>query len=264
MTKPDPSVGGVIYERVAAVAYLRLARPGKLNSFTNEMLLSLRTALRTFDADDGAWVAIIHGQGGSFSAGADLASRQIPGSARMAGPGGTGGADAYFPDYFFRVRNFKPIIAATHGYTLGLGLRLALLCDYIVAAEDTAFRVTETSRGLDPSPLWGHLQRRGQWSFALDVATSGRYWSGAEGHAAGVVDRLAAPGSQLECAERLAGELEKMPPLSVRAVIEAARQSAEAIEADARRRRLSLHLTDDFREALLAHREDRPPSFTGR
>jgi enoyl-CoA hydratase/carnithine racemase len=252
----------VEYHRDGRVGYILLRRPEKLNALTDSMLWELRDAIVELDEDDEAWVGIVHGEGRAFCAGADVQSRQNRPPEELGRFGGTGGWRSFLPDYFFRLTHWKPMIAATHGHVLGMGLRLAFLCEFIVATEDCKFAVTETGRGLDPTVLWAHLARRATTSFATDVSTTGRTWTGSEAVAAGAVDRICQPGEHVKEAERLAALIVRNPPLSVRSVVEARRGELERLELERRLARpRGLHLSSDFQEALGAFLEKREPRF---
>jgi enoyl-CoA hydratase/carnithine racemase len=253
------------YRRDGRVGYIAFNRPDKLNAFTDQMLWDFHDALIRLDEDDDAWIGIISGNGRAFSSGADVQSRQMRPASEVGRFGGTGGWRSYFPDYFFRLTNWKPLVAAVHGHVLGMGLRISLLCEFIIAAEGTRFCITETGRGLDPSALWAHLDRRCRPGFALDVALTGRTWTAEEAFEVGAVDRLVPATDLSEQADKLAEQLAAAAPLSVRAVVEARRAALEELEHRARLTRArGVHLTEDFREALAAFAEKRPPDFTGK
>jgi enoyl-CoA hydratase len=255
----------VTYRREGRIGHIVLDRPSKLNAMTDDMLHALREAMVEFDDDREAWVGIVSGAGRAFCSGADVQGRQMRPPEELGRFGGPGGWASFLPDYFFRLTNWKPMIAAVHGHVLGMGLRMALLCEFIVAAEGTKFCVTETGRGLDPTVLWAHLDRRAQSNFASDVAMTGRTWLADEALSAGAVDRLAPAGGHLEAAVELADAIARNPPLSVRAVVEARRSNLEQLELDRRLGRpRNLHLSHDFREALGAYLEKRDPKFEGR
>jgi len=255
----------VRYVREGRVGHVILNRPARLNAFTDAMLVAFHDALVELDEDDDVWVGVISGEGRAFCSGADVGERQMRPAHELGRFGGTGGWRSYLPDYFFRLTHWKPLIAATHGYVFGMGLRVAVLCEFVVAAEGTVFEVTETHRGLDATPLWAHLRARGGSGFATDVALTGRRWTAEEGHRAGVIDRLAPAGEHLDVAGRLALDLAAGPPLSVRAIVEARRGELEELELGRRLTRpRGLHLSEDFQEALRARAEKRPPTFRGR
>ena len=255
----------VYYQRDGRIGQIVIDRPAKLNALTDEMLRALHEAIIAFDDDSQAWVGIVLGRGRAFCSGADVQGRQMQPPEVLGRFGGAGGYASYLPDYFFRLTNWKPMIAAVHGHVLGMGLRLALLCEFIVAAEGTKFCITETGRGLDPTVLWAHLDRRATPGFANDVAMTGRTWLAEEAVQVGAADILAPAGEHLKAAEELALAIAANPPLSVRAVVEARRGELEQLEFERRLRRpRGLHLSHDFQEALSAFLNKRPPTFEGR
>jgi len=251
----------------AAVATITLNRPEKLNAFSDELVVALGTALRRFDADRDANVAIITGAGRAFSSGADVHQRQLRSREELERLGGPQGFGANSADLFIRAVNWKPVITAVHGYVLGLALGIVLESDLVVAAEGTRLQITETSRGLGGAKYWGLLQFRGAAAFGTEVALTGRYFTAEEAFAHGVVDRLAPAGEHLSAARALAAEVCRNPPLSVRATVRARRWYMERIgqEIAMQAAPLKLYLTEDFQEAARAFAEKRPPGpFRGR
>ena len=120
----------------------------KLNAFNDELVMALQDALRRFDADPEAQVAIIHGQGRAFSSGADVQQRQLRRREEFERLGGPQGFGAHSGDLLTKSVNWKPVIAAPHGYVLGLAVGIVLESDLIVAEAGTKFQITETPRGL--------------------------------------------------------------------------------------------------------------------
>jgi len=116
-------------------------------------------------------------------------------------------------DAFTQCANWKPVIAAVHGYCLGHALGTALYCDYLVAARDARFQVTEITIGL---PMAAVVPRLGGRAFAWEVATTGRVFSADEAWHAGVVTRLVDTGHHVEEAEELARLILQNPPSAVR------------------------------------------------
>lgn len=179
--------------------------------------------------------------------------------------GSAQGRGSHLDELMYKFTNWKPVISAVHGYAMGAGLYLSFICDMIVAAEGTQFQITETSRGVDGTGFMAMLAYRATGGIATDAGLTGRFWSAEEAFRCNAVDRLAKPGEHVEEARRLAEQIMRNPPLSVRAVVEARRGTMEAIELQARLRRpRTLHLTDDFRESALAFVEKRNPVFHGR
>ena len=249
------------YERDGSIVTIRFNRPDKLNAFGDDMVRSLGDALHRFDTDPDANVAVLCGNGRAFSSGADVQQRQLRPCEELERLGGPEGSGARIGDVLTRAVNWKPVIAAPHGYVLGLAVGIVLESDLIVAEAGTRFQITETSRGIGGAKYWGLMQFRGGGAFGNEVALTGRWFTAEEAHAAGVIDRVAPAGATLEVAYDLARQVDANPPLSVRATVRTRRwylhQMAEEIHMQTAS--LRLHLTDDFREAASAFVEKRPP-----
>ncbi len=255
----------VTYEQRDNIGYITLNRPEKLNAISDDMSERLCAALYRLDDDQNARVGIISGNGRVFCSGADVQQRQLRTREeleRLGGPAGRGGSIAV-PMY--RSTNSKPIIAAVHGYALGLGLLIALMSDLTVASEGTKFQITEVKRGVSGGLFWALLMQRACGGFADDVAITGRFWLAEEAAEMRVVQYLAKSGEHVKVARDVANEILKNPPLAVRAIVRERRAKLEEIEARAYATRApNLHLTEDFRESALAFMEKRTPVFKGR
>lgn len=257
----------VLYRREGPLAYLTLNRPSKLNAFSDELVIALVNALRRFDADDDALVAVLSGQGRAFSSGADVQQRQMRTPQELRRLGGPEGWGARGADIFTHAVNWKPVVCAAHGYAIGMGLGVMLSTDLVVAEAGARFQVTETSRGLSPVRYGYLLRARGMPSFAWEVTLTGRWFTAEEAHAAGVVEHLAPAGQALERATALARQVAANPPLAVRAAVRARRAEIEDGERRASQLTdpLNLHLTEDFAESARAFTEKRPPApYKGR
>lgn len=257
----------VEYVRDDEIVTLRLNRPDKLNAFNDAMVIALRDALRRFDADAQANVAIICGNGRAFSTGADVHERQLRSREEFERLGGPQGFGANAGDLFVHSVNWKPVITAPHGYVLGLSTGIVLESDLIVAEAGTQFQITETSRGLGGAKYWGLMNFRGAGAFGNEVALTGRFFSAEEAHHHGVIDRVAPEGKHLEMAYELAQQVCKNPPLSVRATVRTRRwyMDRQSREINMQNAPLKLYLTEDFHEAAKAFTEKRPPNkFKGR
>ena len=257
----------VEYACADKVATITLNRPDKLNAVSDEVVAQLADALRRFDLDPEAEVAILNGKGRAFSSGADVRQRQLRSRdefERLGGPQGWGTNSA---DLLTRSVNWKPVIAAVHGYVLGLALGLTLECDLIVAEAGTRFQLTETSRGLGASRYWALFQYRNAAAFGDEIALTGRFFTAEEGLAAGIFNRVAPAGQHLAVARELALAVAKNPPLSVRTTVRTRRWYMERLtrEAQFMAAPFRLYLTEDFQEAARAFAEKRPPrGFKGR
>ncbi len=255
----------VEYKTEDGIAYITLNRPEKLNAFSDDVGVAFCEALFQFYDDAHAQIAIIAGNGRAFCSGADVRQRQLRAKAeleKLSSPAGRGGN---FREPFFRPPVAKPIITAVHGYCYGLGVRLALYADMLVAARDARFQITETPRGLDSVPFWMMLDNLGAGMFASEVCLTGRAWTGEEAAQHGLLTRLSEPGEHVKVAEALAREVLKNPPLAVRAVVAARRAKLHAMDVQAHAcGPKGLHLTEDFRESALAFLDKRKPVFHGR
>ncbi len=257
----------ILYERKGRIAYITLNRPQILNAINDKLNQETADALREFDSDEEAWVAILSGKGRAFSSGADVKQRQLrpreelvrlggPAGAKI--PGGTLGLG--------QTVNWKPVIAAVHGYALGAGLGFATACDLIVAAEDTKFQIREVERGLGGSSHWAYAWFFGGGRFANDIALTGRFFSAQEAYQLGMVNRVVPAEQLMTEAESLAGEIMANPPLSVRCNVRISRWYANRMIEEVRwqSRATNLHLTEDFHESALAFVEKRQAVFKGK
>jgi enoyl-CoA hydratase/carnithine racemase len=113
----------VDYERNGSIVTIAMNRPEKLNAVSDEVVRQLMTAFRQFDADPEAHVAIFCGRGRAFCSGADVLQRQLRSREEFERLGGPQGHGANSGDLLMQSVNWKPVIAAVHGYVLGLGLR---------------------------------------------------------------------------------------------------------------------------------------------
>jgi enoyl-CoA hydratase/carnithine racemase len=255
----------VDFEERDGIAYITLNRPDKLNATTDTMIRELKSALYALDDSPSALVGILNGAGRAFCTGADLKaklSRPAEEIARLEIPAAR---DARTSDLMYTFTNWKPVIAAVHGYALGAGLHLSLMCDMVVAAQETKFQITEVQLGRDATQFWGLIAQRASAAVATDLALTARYWDAAEALGWGLVDRLVPAGEHLSGAEELAKQIMANPPLAVRAVVEARRGVLSEVELRAKLRRpRGLHSSEDGAEALRAKLEKRQPVFHAR
>lgn len=257
----------VAYERDGRIVTLSLDRPDKLNAFNDELVVALGEALRRFDADPEAHVAIICGRGRAFSSGADVQQRQLRTREELERLGGPQGHGANAGELLTRAVNWKPVISAVHGYVLGLAVGIVLESEFVVAEAGTRFQVTETSRGLGGARYWALMQFRGAASFGTEVSLTGRWFTAEEAFAAGLIDRVAEPGAHLQVARELAEAIDRNPPLSVRSTVRVRRWRLDQLSREVAMQTapLKLYLTEDFQEAARAFTEKREPGpFQGR
>ena len=257
----------ITYECRDRVALISFNKPQVLNAFDDAMVRELMAAMHRFDGDDEAFTAIIYGQGRAFCSGADVRKRQALSKEELKQKGGPAAADAKNTEVFVRSLHWKPVIAAVHGYVLGLGIGLALDCDLVVAEAGTKFQITETARGLGGAPKYmDTMAYRGAGAFATKAALTGRYFTAEEALAAGVIDEVAPLGKHLEFAHALARDINKNPPLAVREVVRLRRWQLDDLRRQATRydSLTKLYLTEDFQESTRAFIEKRPPHFSNR
>jgi enoyl-CoA hydratase/carnithine racemase len=255
----------VKYEVRNGIAYITLNRPEVLNALNDDLLKALRETMYDFDVDETAQVAILSGAGTSFCSGADIKQRQLRPKEELAKLGSPQGRGAHIEEILQGFSNWKPVIAAVHGYAVGGGLHIALMCDMIVAEEGAKFLIPELRRGLWVANFWHLLSHRAGGGFASDVCLTGRFWDAQEGLQRGAVDRLARPGERFAVAEELATVIMSLPPLAVREAVEIRRGRMQELELRSRlQRHRALHLTEDFRESAAAFAEKRDPVFRGR
>lgn len=255
----------VEYKSEGGIAYITLNRPEKLNAFSDDVGVAFCDALYRLNDDPDANVGIISGNGRAFCSGADVRQRQLRAKEEMEKLGSPAGRGGNFREPFFRSVNAKPIIAAVHGYVYGLGVRLALYADLLVAARDAKFQITETPRGLDSTAFWMMLSSFGSSQFATNVSLTGRTWGAEEADRQGLLTRLCEVGEHVKAAEELARDILKNPPLAVRAVVAARRSMLHEMDVKAHAvGPKGLHLTEDFHESAKAFLEKRKPVFKGR
>ena len=257
----------VEYSREGNVAEIVLNRPDKLNAISDDVAAQLSDAFNQFDLDDEAFVCILSGRGRAFSAGADVQQRQLRPKEEAARLGGLSSKEGNISRVLTGTVNHKPVIAAVHGYVLGMALGLTLECELVVADETARFQITEVGRGLGGTRYVALMQYRGAGTLAAEVGMTGRFFTAAEAAAGGLINVVVPAGGHLDEARRLAAEVVKNPPLSARATVRFRRGEIEQIKraADFATAPLKLHLTEDFQESARAFAEKRPVGpFRGR
>ncbi|MBK6869193.1 MAG: enoyl-CoA hydratase [Burkholderiales bacterium] len=167
------------------VGIVTLNRPKQLNALNGQLMVELGQALKAFDADPAIGCMVITGSEKAFAAGADIGAMATYGF-----------ADVYRDDYITRdwetIRTIrKPVIAAVSGFALGGGCELAMMCDFIIAADNARFGQPEIKLGIIPGA--GGTQRLPRAvgkAKAMDLALTGRMMDAAEAERAGLVSRV--------------------------------------------------------------------------
>ena len=168
--------------------------------------------------------------------------------------------------YLGRSINWKPVIAAVHGYALGAGTSIAAECDLIVASEEAQFGITETKRGLPGARVWAKMNAFMPSKIVTEMVITGEPVGAAELYRLGLINRLVPTGGHLEAAEELAEKILKAPPLASRAGVRLTRrQWVEPLyDANMYVQPLRLHQTEDFQEASRSFVEKRAPEYKAR
>jgi enoyl-CoA hydratase len=192
------------------VTTVTLERPERRNAVDGPTAAALAEAFRAFDGDPDAAVAILHGAGGTFCAGADLTAVGSATGNRVADDGDG-------PMGPTRLRLGKPVIAAIAGHAVAGGLELALWCDLRVAEEDAVLGVFCRRWGvplIDGGTV--RLPRLIGAGRAMDLILTGRPVDAAEAHRIGLVDRVVGHGQALPAARALGLELAALPQTCLR------------------------------------------------
>ncbi len=200
----------VSIERDGPVTTVLVSRPDCRNAVDGATAAALADAFRAFDADSEAAVAVLHGQGGVFCAGADL---KVAGTAagNRVQPDGDG------PMGPTRMRLSKPVIAAIAGHAVAGGLELALWCDLRVAEDDAVLGVFCRRWGvplIDGGTV--RLPRLIGASRAMDLILTGRAVEAEEALRMGLVNRVVPRGESLIAAQELARSLARFPQTCLR------------------------------------------------
>jgi enoyl-CoA hydratase/carnithine racemase len=250
----------MVYQRQGKVGYIMFNRPQALNAINDQFEQDLHEALLEFDIDDEAWVAIVHGAGRCFCAGADIKQRLVNMTPQQRARRARGGSPE---SYLGRSINWKPVIAAVHGYALGGGTAIAAECDMIVASEEAQFGITETKRGLAGGRVWAKLNAFMPSKVVSEMVITGEPVGAPELYRLGLINRLVPTGQHLEAAAELAAKVLKAPPLSARAGVRLSRRQwvQPSADADMYLQPLKLHLSEDFQESSRSFVEKRPPVY---
>ena len=265
MATPMPKFETVLYEKKGAICSIVLNRPQKLNAANDQLVEDVNDALFEFDADPDLQVAILSGAGRAFCSGADVQQRQLRTREelqRLGGPAGRRSRENGLGDTV----NWKPVIAAVHGYALGLGYSLSQSCDLVVAAAGTKFQIREVQRGLGGAQHWVATWFWTGSRFANEVALTGRMFTAEDAQRHGMVNRVVPEAELMQAAETLAAEIIENPPLAVRANVRVMRWFVNEMQRQSKlyTQGRALHLTDDFRESAQAFVEKRKPKFKGK
>ncbi|MCP4317678.1 MAG: enoyl-CoA hydratase [Hyphomicrobiales bacterium] len=249
-------------ETRGAVGLVTLDRPQALNALNSDLMAELLDAVQGFDADAKIGAIVITGSEKAFAAGADIKEMQDLNFVEAYMGNFIGGWD--------RVGNVqKPMIAAVAGYALGGGCELAMMCDFIIAADTAKFGQPEITLGTIPG-MGGtqRLTRAVGKAKAMDLCLTGRMMDAEEAERAGLVARIVPPAELIETAVKAAEKIAGFSQPSVRMVKESVDRSYELTLQEGIRfeRRLfhSLFATEDQKEGMSAFAEKRKAQFKNR
>ena len=249
----------IIVERRRRVGIVRLNRPQALNALNATLRSELLGAVEALDADADVGCILITGSDKAFAAGADIKEMADKSYIDMFR------AD-YAADYERLTRVRKPVIAAVAGFALGGGCELAMMCDFIIAADNAKFGQPEIKLGIIPG-IGGtqRLARAVGKAKAMDLILTGRMMDAAEAERSGLVARVVPAASLMEEAIKVAETIAAMSQPSLLAAKEAVNRSFETSLAEGVRfeRRVfhALFATKDRKEGMAAFIEKRPPRF---
>jgi len=253
----------ILVTRDGAVALVTLNRPKALNALNSELLSELVTALDGFDADDGVRAIVLTGSERAFAAGADIKEMAPQSYMDMFKSNFFAGA----ADRIAAIR--KPIIAAVAGYALGGGCELAMLCDFIIAADTAKFGQPEINLGVMPGI--GGTQRLTRFvgkSKAMEMCLTGRNMDAAEAERSGLVSRIVPAADLLPEAMKAAQKIAEQSVPIVMMTKETVNRAYETTLAEGIRfeRRLfhAMFATEDQKEGMAAFSEKRKPAFKDR
>ena len=245
------------------VGIVTLNRPKQLNALNGALMDELGSALKAFDADPAIGCMIITGSEKAFAAGADIGAMATYTF-----------ADVYKSDYITRnwetIRSIrKPVIAAVSGFALGGGCELAMMCDFIIAADNAKFGQPEIKLGVIPGA--GGTQRLPRAigkAKAMDLALTGRMMDATEAERSGLVSRVVPLDKLMDEALGAALQISDFSQIATMAAKESVNRAYEGTLADGimfeRRLFHALFATADQKEGMDAFVNKRKPQFKHR
>tara|TARA_R110002110_G_scaffold12692_26_gene60360 strand:+ start:14629 stop:15405 length:777 start_codon:yes stop_codon:yes gene_type:complete len=253
----------ILVEKKGAVGVVTLNRPDALNALNGALMDELTQALDAYEADEDVHCIVITGSQKAFAAGADI--KEMQPKSYM---------DVYKEDFITAnweraTRCRKPVIAAVAGYALGGGCELAMMCDFIIAADTAKFGQPEIKLGVMPGA--GGTQRLTRFvgkSKAMEMCLTGRMMDADEAERAGLVSRVVPADNLMEEALKVAEAVAGMSLPIAMMTKESVNRAYETTLAEGVRfeRRLfhSMFATEDQTEGMAAFVEKRSPQFRNR
>lgn len=242
------------------VALIKLNRPEALNALNSVLLSELAQALKIAEQNDKVRCIVLTGSEKAFAAGADIKEMADKTFVEM-----------FSSDYFGTecqclLANRKPVIAAVAGYALGGGCELAMMCDFIIAADTAKFGQPEINLGVIAG--MGGSQRLTRFvgkSKSMDMHLTGRFMDAEEAERSGLVSRLVPAKKLIEEAMSAAQKIAEKSQIATKAAKEAVDRSYETTLSEGllfeRRLFHSLFATEDQKEGMAAFQEKREAQF---
>ncbi|MDB5663140.1 MAG: enoyl-CoA hydratase [Sphingomonas bacterium] len=252
----------ILVERQDAVTLVRIDRPQALNALNTQVLAELTDVFARFDADAGQRCLVLTGSEKAFAAGADIKEMAEQGFAAMYGTNFCAGWERV-------TATRKPWIAAVAGFALGGGCEVAMMADFIIAADTAKFGQPEIKLGVIPG--MGGSQRLARAigkAKAMEMCLTGRMMDAAEAERSGLVARVVPAADLLGEALASAAAIAAMAPLAALAAKEAVNAAfegglAQGIQFE-RRLFHGLFGSEDQKEGMAAFVARRPPAWQGR
>ena len=249
--------------RQDGAALVRLHRPKALNALNAQLLEELCACLDVLETEPEIGAIVLTGSDKAFAAGADIKEMAGKTYAQMF-------TEDFFTAAASRIeRTRRPLIAAVAGYALGGGCELAMMCDFIIAADTAKFGQPEITLGVAPG-IGGtqRLTRLVGKSKAMDMILTGRRMDAAEAERCGLVSRVVPAHELIDVAMAAAKIIAALSPLAVmmnKEMVEAAYETTLSQGVKLERRLFhSLFAFEDQAEGMAAFVEKRPPQFKGR
>ena len=253
----------ILIEKNEGVGVITLNRPEAMNALSEALMEEMSSALDDFEADPAIGCILVTGSEKAFAAGADI--KEMQSKSYM---------DVYMEDFISRnwervTTCRKPVIAAVAGYALGGGCELAMMCDFILCADNAKFGQPEITLGILPGAGGSQrLTRLVGKSKAMDMCLSGRMMDADEAERAGLVSRIVPAGELLDEAMKTAVKIAAMSRPAAMMVKESVNRSYETTLAEGVRfeRRLfhSAFATEDQKEGMDAFTDKRKPEWKNR
>lgn len=260
-----PADGRITTAREGHVLLIGIDRPKKLNGFSPRMLVELAEAFTAFEHDADARVGLLYAEGKNFTAGLEL-DKVAP---IMRERGSVTPSGLVDPLSLKPPIRSKPLVCAVQGICFTLGIELMLAADIVIAADDCRFAQIEVKRGIMPTGgATVRIVERAGWGNAQRYLLTGDEFNAAEAYRLGLVQEVAAAGTEKARALAIAQTIAAQAPLAVMASLKSSRLSVDAGPHAAIREfnaeQHKLMATEDAREGVASFVERRAGKFQGR